>query len=193
MKDRIPTPGQEGRVQIEYEDGTKLIVKISMADNPTEQGTPFATATMLTDETAALFGLDGSAVPNDAFRALDKRAKIQIGSYVGTGVAGADNPNVLTFEFEPKMLFVSLTSGIMFKFNDPGEPGYMTLVRGVTRAIVERGNRNSSDAHLNIAWNGNTVEWYQDPDNGSSQHYYDPDPIEQFNEAGTTYLYFAIG
>lgn len=72
MKDRIPTPGQEGRVQIEYEDGTKVIAKISMADNPTEQGTPFATATMLTDETAVLFGLNGDAVPNAVLAFLGK-------------------------------------------------------------------------------------------------------------------------
>lgn len=106
MKDRIPTPGQEGRVQIEYEDGTKVFAKISMADNPTEQGTPFATATMLTDETAALFGMDGSAVPNDIFSILSVRAKIETGTYAGTGTYGADNPSQLTIGENAKMVFI---------------------------------------------------------------------------------------
>lgn len=110
MKDRIPTPGQEGRVQIEYEDGTKVFAKISMADNPTEQGTPFATATMLTDEVAALFGMDGSAVPNDIFSILSVRAKIETGTYAGTGTYGADNPSQLTIGENAKMVFIMGTS-----------------------------------------------------------------------------------
>ena len=36
----------------------------------------------------------------------DSRANVAIGSYVGTGVCGADNPNSITFDFEPKMVWV---------------------------------------------------------------------------------------
>lgn len=72
MKDRIPTPGQEGRVQIEYEDGTKVFATISMADNPTELGTPLATATLLKDATAALYGKDRDAVPDDVLAWVGK-------------------------------------------------------------------------------------------------------------------------
>ena len=37
---------------------------------------------------------------------LGTKAKIQTGSYVGTGTYGADNPCSLTFDFEPTILWV---------------------------------------------------------------------------------------
>lgn len=89
MKDRIPTPGLEGRLLITPEDGSPAFyAKAAMADNPTEQGTPFAKATMLTDETAALFGLGTDAVPDDAFLRL---ARFQSG--LGDEYLWAKEPN----------------------------------------------------------------------------------------------------
>lgn len=37
---------------------------------------------------------------------LGTKAKIQTGSYVGTGTYGPDNPCSLTFDFEPKLIFL---------------------------------------------------------------------------------------
>ena len=37
-------------------------------------------------------------------------AKIQTGSYVGTGTYGASNPNSLTFNFMPKLFIISIAS-----------------------------------------------------------------------------------
>lgn len=129
MKDRIPTPGLEGRLLITPENGSPAFyARAAMADNPTEQGTPFATATMLTDEVAALFGMDGSAVPNDVLRILsgalvetDGRVthldgtlagvQVAVGTYEGTNTYGASNPNVLTFDFDPKVVFIRSTVG----------------------------------------------------------------------------------
>lgn len=65
MKDRQPTPGQEGRVLITPESGAPFYARVAMADNPLEQGTPINKATLWTDATASLFGLDGDSLPDD--------------------------------------------------------------------------------------------------------------------------------
>ena len=72
----------------------------------------------LSATTAALYGLPNTAVPDEVFALLktlvdnaqtsaDEKAKIQTGSYIGTGTYGSNNPNTLTFDFEPKLLIVS--------------------------------------------------------------------------------------
>lgn len=65
MYDRIPTPGQEGRMLISPEGGTPYYATVAMADNPTQEGTFINKATLLKDATAALFGLGAAAVPDD--------------------------------------------------------------------------------------------------------------------------------
>ena len=73
MKDRIPTPGQEGRMLITPENGDPpFYATVAMADNPSEDGTPLNKANLLTDATAALFGLSVNAVPNDVLRWVGK-------------------------------------------------------------------------------------------------------------------------
>ena len=70
MQDRIPTPGQEGRVLITPEGGSPYYAKIEMADNPIQEGTPFNKSNTLKDYTAIALGLTPDAVVNDAFMAL---------------------------------------------------------------------------------------------------------------------------
>ena len=65
MYDRIPAPGQEGRMLISPEGGTPYYATVAMADNPTQEGTFINKATLLKDATAALFGLGANAVPDD--------------------------------------------------------------------------------------------------------------------------------
>lgn len=73
MLDRIPTPGQEGRVLVTPEDGSApFYAKIQMADNPTQDGDPFAKFTMLHDAVAAAYDKDDKAVPNDIFAVLSR-------------------------------------------------------------------------------------------------------------------------
>lgn len=76
MDDRIPTPGQEGRVLITPENGSPpFYATIAMADNPRQPGTPLNKANLLQDGTAGLYGKDASAVPNDLFAYLGKFAQ----------------------------------------------------------------------------------------------------------------------
>lgn len=73
MQDRVPTPGQEGRVLITPENGSSpFYAKVEMADNPTQPGTPLNKATLLKDATALLFGLTTEAVPDDVFALLER-------------------------------------------------------------------------------------------------------------------------
>lgn len=44
---------------------------------------------------------------------LGSKASIETGSYVGTGTYGSSNPNTLTFEFEPKILAIFTSSGVI--------------------------------------------------------------------------------
>ena len=65
---------------------------------------------ILTTETLAKYGLTADKLPNDVFQqiktlidntqsSIESRARIQTGSYVGTGTYGASNPCSLTFDF----------------------------------------------------------------------------------------------
>lgn len=62
MKDRISKyPGRVKLVPVEGESNTFDLIR---ADEPIEEGTALNKATLLKDETAALYGLDNSAEPN---------------------------------------------------------------------------------------------------------------------------------
>lgn len=98
-------------------------------------------------------------------------ARIEVGSYVGTGTYGSSNPNSLTFGFEPKIIWIAPVSGTYISAtirHDTNE--------GV--AIYEATNIYS----LTTSWSGNTVTWY----NRSSNRY-------QLNESGVAYSYIALG
>ena len=71
----------------------------------------------ITAETLSQLGLNTDKLSNDAFQQIktlidnvqsstDSKAKIQTGSYVGTGTYGADNPCSLTFNTLPKVLMI---------------------------------------------------------------------------------------
>ena len=109
--------------------------------------------------------------------------KIAIGSYVGTGTYGSSNPNTLTFDFEPKIVFLSVDSsasafsqtGFMFFIrNQSGSPSwYFYNVAYVGRTIT---------------WSGNTLSWYTLTGNPN-----DAPDRQQFNVSGQRYCYVALG
>lgn len=68
MKDRIPR--YPGRVKLEPVAGQTNVYDMIRADEPTQEGTPLNKASLLTDDTAASFGLDASATVNDAFQMI---------------------------------------------------------------------------------------------------------------------------
>lgn len=183
MRNRIPTPGQEGRVLVTPENGSSsFYAKLSMADNPIEQGTPFATATMLTDETAELFGLTNTAVPDDVFAFLAHKVKdlaeadveIVTGSYTGTGTYGSDNMNVLTFDKEPVAVFIAKDfTGVSVGYGNSADTFVVLLKTG----LFSGGSNNNTAGRIS----GTTATWGNV--NSASQ---------QMNESGKKYIYLAL-
>ena len=75
MDDRTPTPGQEGRVLITPENGSApFYAKVTMADNPTNQGTPLNKETLLQDSTEIeIFGNASNRTVAEAFSGIMDR------------------------------------------------------------------------------------------------------------------------
>ncbi len=70
MKDRVSL--YPGRVRLTPVSGQENTYDMVRADEPTQEGTPLSKATFLKDATAALFGLDATAVPDDALAVLSR-------------------------------------------------------------------------------------------------------------------------
>ena len=70
MQDRVPL--YPGRVKLTPVSGQENTYDMVRADEPTQEGTPLSKATFLKDDTAALFGLDATAVPDDALAVLSR-------------------------------------------------------------------------------------------------------------------------
>ena len=73
MRNRRPTPGYEGRILITPENPeiAPFFARVTMADNPIDEGTPMTAETFLKTVTAGMLGLDPhEAVPDDAFQML---------------------------------------------------------------------------------------------------------------------------
>lgn len=107
-------------------------------------------------------------------------AKIQTGSYTGTGTYGSSNPCTLTFDFEPKCLIK-----IRRNKDNPGydldgsRTAYVVLLWGISSYYTT----DSGLAYKNaLTFNGNTISWYNL--NGAA---------DQENIIGSTYYYIVAG
>lgn len=101
---------------------------------------------------------------------------IDVGSYVGTGAAGPDNKNSLTFSFVPYMVVIVRNSAGTFY------PGTV-LIKGQTLSDGIGNNEYSNGAYaLAVSWYGKSVSWY-----------HDSSAIRQLNAEGESFYYFAIG
>lgn len=138
---------------------------------------------------------------------LSYAAKIQTGAYVGTGKYGEDNPNTLTFEFEPKVVRVFATyKGDNSIYTDIiGMYERTTFLRTSNVSTSYHDGLNDSESgHSDydgivtnvVIWEGNTLKWYakevlKDTDLGSNT--YSNYAALQNNTEGVTYHYVALG
>lgn len=99
---------------------------------------------------------------------IGNRARIEVGSYVGTGTYGSSNQNSLTFGFEPKIILFDNAGA--WPFINPKQTSIYDLI-GTPNSFV-----------VNISWNGKSVSWYSD----KHQSY-------QLNNRDEIYHYIAIG
>lgn len=93
MKDRVPE--NPGRVLITPEDGSSpFYATMTRADNPTQNGDPLNKATLLKDETAALYGMGSTAVPDDVLQMLTNlvgRYRIELNlTFEGRAMSGVE-------------------------------------------------------------------------------------------------------
>ena len=97
-------------------------------------------------------------------------AKIQMGSYTGTGTAGSGNKRSLTFNFEPKFLI------IVNQDTDPSNTSNVWLWAG----------QPSKESWGSFSWtiSGKTMTWWH-----SNSSYAD----RALNESGRNYYWVAIG
>ena len=97
--------------------------------------------------------------------------KIAAGSYVGTGTHGKNNPNTLTFPFEPKLLIIS-----------PAEHNGVAAFPMVNPWTIYSGVRAGVSFSGTILWDTNSVSLYAPRDQ-----------FDQMNQSGDMYYYVAIG
>lgn len=130
--------------------------------------------------------IERATAEND--RDADK-VRLATGSYVGTGVFGASNPNSLTFDFVPKTIFVLQPDGGWMWSHNTGYYTWAVALAGVSNEYMAGlgfgYSGNSSDSgrrYAKKAKDGKTVYWYQ-----TVSAWF------QLNAAGVTYTYIAIG
>lgn len=100
---------------------------------------------------------------------LGDKARMQVVSYVGTGIYGERNPNSLTFDFVPKAVFLSSANTYNKCFVSYGD----------TTGYPHDDNTNSK---LVVSWDKKKMSWFNYNDSK-----------EQFNASGYKYRVIAIG
>lgn len=211
MDDRIPT--RPGRMLLTPENGAApFYATLERADQPTQAGTQLNKNSLLKDATAALYGLGSDAVPDDVLALLkplvdsaqnsaDVRAKIEMGSYVGTGTYGQNHPNSLTFDFEPAVLIMLAYSRASNSYF-PILSYYQTQYTNIFPCYILNGtdfvgyqfaqyNSNYPGGAIARTADKKTLKWYAVERNNSGS--YNDSSVAQFNQAGTEYFYVAIG
>ncbi len=113
---------------------------------------------------------------------LGDKVRIATGSYTGTGTYGSSNPNSLTFEFEPKAIFMwAVNNGIRF----PNALAATTYIAAIpANNVYYYGGfdyPSQSRGQIKRSIDGKTITWYS------------TDPGYQLNSSAFTYYYLAIG
>ena len=161
-----------------------LIAHISSRTNPhgvtAEQikAAPKSHAHSTADITSGILGVarGGTGVSDLATLAQSiSDLHIVTGTYIGNGKYGMNNPSVMAFDRQPKLLVVQATTPISVAY------GGFLVIRG-TKQVFNGGFPDDVEkGHLFFTWNGNTVTWY-DKNNANYQQ----------NEKNTEYRYLAV-
>lgn len=104
---------------------------------------------------------------------LGDKTRVTIGSYIGTGVCGAENPTKIKTSFPPKLVAVN---GI----GNTGSTSIILLFQNVAYASSDVGSSVNFE-FTNITWLPDGVRWYSS------------EVLMQGNKQGATYKYIVIG
>ena len=156
---------------------------------------------ILTAATAALYGLGANAVPDDVLALLktlvdnaqlsaDEKAKIQTGSYIGTGTYGASNPCSITFDSTPKILWLYGVKDSLgpYSLNNAKKP--IINLNDIPNVVTKRYglcNKDNPEFAFGRLIN-NTYSWYSIYDGSSSSEI---KAGEQFNRKDEVYYWMA--
>lgn len=111
------------------------------------------------------------------FEKLPVASSVEIGSYVGTGAYGEANPNSLTFNCIPKIVYI--TAG--------GNAGMFLINDGNTVSYVGTGT-HTIGYMVYCTFDGKSISWYtNDTDNAAYG------PQSQGNASNVTYRYIVFG
>lgn len=116
--------------------------------------------------------------------ALNGKAKIQTGSYVGTGTYGSSNPCTLTFDFMPKLFIINLPYGDSNSYIVVWPMAVRPYNLGFSKARYKDGAYYVYK-QTNIMWGDNSISWYVDDNIKSAD--------SQYNTLNQTYTYFVAG
>lgn len=167
------------------------------AEGWTQQGTPLNKASLLSDATAISLGLGTDATVADALAKLlsnintvdGEAARIETGSYVGTGTYGESNPNTLTLDFAPQH-FVFLgyldANGTLYISHYGRGQEYipMEAIPADTYRHIHAGAYNAAyNMYMKKSSDGRTITWY------APKGSYDNGYNAQKNTSGCTYFY----
>lgn len=114
--------------------------------------------------------LEGQSLAEVKQWAQDNGVMLYSGQYIGTGTYGVKNPTSVTFPFEPVLFFF------------PSE--LRTLFANTFSTEYKRIDANGKGTYIDIkkSADGKTISWYSDES-----------ASRQYNAAGETFNYVAIG
>ena len=118
--------------------------------------------------------------------------KIATGTYVGTGTCGVSNPTSLTFDFEPKLVIITVdiqgTQGGTVHGNDSITPVIIPYGASSFTFWYSHSSYVQYDTYAcAVAWDGTTIRWW------NKQSVTNTNAYMQLNKTDATYRYFAIG
>ena len=147
-------------------------------------GTALNKANLLTDATAQALGLESTdPTINEALAKLKTLVdavntnlatalRLESGTYIGTGGKGSANPNTLTFDIVPHIVWITATG---------------SAASGVAAASLQGTLiRDEYSKTLNITWGDKSVAWYMTATGSTAL------ADVQYNRQGVTYAYYAI-
>lgn len=169
---------------------------------------------LLKDATAALYGLGADAVPDDVLALLktlvdnaqtsaNNKARIAVGSYVGTGTYGASRPNSLTFDFIPSVLVMLAykESGKFYPLKPASDYLYTNtfpcdILSGTGFVSYQFAQYMSYGSYASKGYiartsDKKTLKWYADLYINSGN--LTDSSKAQYNEANVEYFYIALG
>ena len=100
-----------------------------------------------------------------------RNCQAYITSYTGTGTAGENNPNSLSFARRPFFLYIGCETGTS-----------LSIAYGQAASVVSVA---TSSRRVYFTWSGNSVSWHDDSS-------YKPDPEYQMNVKDKRYTVFAL-